>query len=86
MQGAIVANYPWDGNTDMVTKYEASPDDVTFRHLASVYAKAHADMAASAEFPGGITNGAAWYAVRQGMQVWKGIGHGERDRLLSRDN
>lgn len=68
-QGAIVANYPWDGNAGMRTQYEASPDDATFRHLASAYARAHKDMAASAEFVGGITNGAAWYPVRGGMQV-----------------
>ena len=69
MQGAVVANYPWDGNLDMQTRYEASPDDATFRHLATVYAGAHASMAASSEFAGGITNGAAWYPVQKGMQV-----------------
>lgn len=69
MQGAIVANYPWDGNAGMATQYEASPDDTAFRHLASVYARAHKNMAVSAEFAGGITNGAAWYPVRGGMQV-----------------
>ena len=69
MQGAIVANYPWDGNADMATRYEASPDDTTFKYLASVYAGRHASMAASAEFKGGITNGAAWYPVQNGMQV-----------------
>jgi hypothetical protein len=68
-QGAIVANYPWDGNVDMATRYEASPDDTAFKHLASVYAGSHASMAASAEFKGGITNGAAWYPVQNGMQV-----------------
>ena len=68
-QGAVVANYPWDGNADMATRYEASPDDAAFRHLAGAYAGAHASMAASVEFAGGITNGAAWYPVQQGMQV-----------------
>ena len=71
-----MANYPWDGNAAMVTQYEGSPDDAAFRHLASVYARAHKDMAASAEFVGGITNGAAWYPVRGGMQVRPG------DRVL----
>ncbi len=69
----MVANYPWDGNADMATRYEASPDDAAFRHLAGVYAGAHASMAASAEFAGGITNGAAWYPVQQGMQVWGSV-------------
>lgn len=44
-QGALVANYPWDGTADKSTRYEASPDDATFKHLASVYATAHRTMA-----------------------------------------
>ena len=69
MQGAIVANYPWDGSTNPNTSYSASPDDAVFRHLASVYANAHLDMHKSQEFPGGITNGAHWYPLSGGMQV-----------------
>lgn len=69
MQGAIVANYPWDGSTSPNTTYSASPDDAAFRHLASVYANAHLDMHKSQEFPGGITNGAHWYPLSGGMQV-----------------
>ncbi len=69
MQGAIVANYPWDGSTNPNTSYSASPDDAAFRHLASVYANAHLDMHKSQEFPGGITNGAHWYPLSGGMQV-----------------
>lgn len=69
LQGAIVANYPWDGQIDPNKTYSASPDDATFRHLASVYANAHVDMHKSLEFPGGITNGAHWYPLSGGMQV-----------------
>ena len=44
-QGAIVANYPWDGTADRSTKYEACPDDATFKHLARTYAQSHKTMA-----------------------------------------
>ena len=64
-----MANYPWDGTEDRKTHYSESPDDRAFIHLARVYAEAHANMAASEEFPGGITNGAQWYPLWGGMQV-----------------
>uniref|UniRef100_A0A147BJY4 Putative carboxypeptidase e-like protein n=1 Tax=Ixodes ricinus TaxID=34613 RepID=A0A147BJY4_IXORI len=74
--GALVANYPFDNTLDGTQKrYTASPDDATFRHLAHVYASNHPRMEAgescgSDDFhgDGGITNGAAWYAVAGGMQ------------------
>ena len=75
-EGALVANYPYDGTADKTTKYEESPDDATFRYLAKTYANAHATMALSTnkEFPkGGITNGAAWYPVYGSMQDWNYI-------------
>ena len=34
--GALVANYPYDNSKSGVPKYTASPDDTTFRQLASV--------------------------------------------------
>lgn len=68
-QGALVANYPWDGTHNRTRHYAASPDDATYRHLASAYANAHATMNTSKEFAGGITNGAAWYPLWGGMQV-----------------
>ncbi|CAH0728768.1 unnamed protein product, partial [Brenthis ino] len=67
-----------------VSEYSASPDDDTFRELALAYANAHADMAsrnrpgcrAVPALPtaynfgnqGGVTNGAAWYSLKGGMQ------------------
>ena len=45
LQGALVANYPWDGTNDESTRYEACPDDAAFKHLASVYASNHQTMA-----------------------------------------
>lgn len=50
-EGAVVANYPYDGFTDHSSKNNGtrhpSPDDVTFTHLAKVYAKAHKTMSQS---------------------------------------
>ena len=41
--GDLVANYPYDeSKTDNPTQYTPSPDDMTFRGLASVYAGNHA--------------------------------------------
>jgi len=78
--GDLVANYPYDeSKTDNPTQYTPSPDDMTFRNLASVYAGNHPRMSNPKtpgcdtpinEFAqhGGITNGAAWYSVPGGMQ------------------
>jgi carboxypeptidase D len=69
LQGALVANYPWDGTADKGTHYSRCPDDEAFAHLARVYSQAHALMHGSREFKGGITNGANWYPLWGGMQV-----------------
>jgi len=78
--GDLVANYPYDESRgDSPTEYSESPDDMTFRTLASVYASNHPRMSnprtpgcdsEENEFAkqGGITNGAAWYSVGGGMQ------------------
>lgn len=79
--GDLVANYPYDESreTDDPTQYSSSPDDNTFRALASLYANNHHRMSNPStpgcdspvsEFAqqGGITNGAAWYSVGGGMQ------------------
>ncbi|CAI5940475.1 unnamed protein product, partial [Closterium sp. NIES-65] len=68
--GALVASYAWDGTKDKGTHYAASPDDATFRLMATTYATAHPSMALSRDFPGGITNGASWYPLYGGMQDW----------------
>lgn len=67
--GALVANYPWDGNSGHHSGvYTSTVDDLLFRHLARVYANSHHKMHASRQFPGGITNGAAWYVLYHGLQ------------------
>src|SRR5690606_18189478 len=62
--GTIVANYPWD------SKYDLHPLDGFVKELSSGYSELNPDMHRSHEFPGGITNGAAWYVVKGGMQDW----------------
>lgn len=69
--GAVVANYPYDGNANYQSgAYSASPDDQVFKQLASTYSNVHRTMHNSREFPGGITNGAEWYVLYGGMQDW----------------
>ena len=75
--GAVVASYPFDDSPQHRTSglYSAAPDDRTFKYLAQTYARSHREMhknircTAADNFPGGITNGAAWYDVPGGMQV-----------------
>ena len=63
-EGAVVANYPWDAKRgSRRAEYARCPDDAAFRRLARAYADAHPTMRSSAEFPGGITNGARWYPL-----------------------
>ena len=70
LQGALVANYPWDGSDDRGAHYSRCPDDAAYAHLAAVYAGAHAKMRVdNREFAQGVTNGAAWYPLWGGMQV-----------------
>nr|XP_045582871.1 carboxypeptidase E-like [Procambarus clarkii] len=78
--GDLVANYPYDASrSGAAQEYAHSPDDSTFRHLAQVYASRHPRMSDPHRPPctsgdysfgpdGGVTNGAAWYSVRGGMQ------------------
>lgn len=73
--GALVANYPYDSRPDGRSLYARCPDDDIFRQLALAYSKAHATMHRGRPCPGdvsgfrdGITNGAAWYNVKGGMQ------------------
>ncbi|KAI8473599.1 MAG: hypothetical protein J3K34DRAFT_518884 [Monoraphidium minutum] len=79
-EGAIVANYPWDGYSDLDEgerkRKSASPDDAGFVLMAKEYAAHHAFMAKSKEFPDGITNGAQWYPVYGGMQDWNYVAAG----------
>ncbi len=75
--GALVANYPYDSRPDGRNRYSRCPDDDIFRQLALAYSNAHATMHKGLPCPNdrtgfsqGITNGAAWYNVKGGMQDW----------------
>jgi len=75
--GALVTNYPWDGEPNTNSgKYAASPDDALYITMAKAYSLNHKSMyKTSAQcgadyFPDGITNGNKWYKVFNGMQDW----------------
>ena len=70
--GALVVSYPFDGSADGSDQYAATADDLTFRYLAREYAKSHGllNVYRQRRFPGGITNGAAWYSIYGGMGDW----------------
>ncbi|XP_061382022.1 carboxypeptidase D-like isoform X2 [Danaus plexippus] len=76
--GALVANYPYDGNPQMKSGWKnPSPDDDVFVHLAHVYSEAHHKMHlaqpcrhSNERFQDGIVNGAEWYVLAGGMQDW----------------
>ena len=69
--GTIVANYPWD------SKYDLHPLDSFVKELSLGYSELNPEMKSSTEFPGGITNGAAWYVVKGGMQDWSYVWHND---------
>ena len=72
--GALVASYPYDSTASGDSVYSRSPDDDIFRALSLVYSYNHPTMHLGQPCPDdnsfvdGITNGAAWYEVRGGMQ------------------
>ena len=74
-QGALVANYPWDGTPDRSTAYTACPDDAAFKHLAALYATTHRKMA--------LPNNRVSGGCRRGWglaMAWAGEGMGRRGR------
>jgi len=77
--GDLVANYPYDeSKSGKSAEYSQCPDDATFRKLAAAYSEHHAVMSKphkpcdmdNDDFGNrdGITNGAAWYSLKGGMQ------------------
>ena len=68
--GAAVVNYPFDGNESGLAVDTPTPDDALFRRISTSYADLNPRMAGSKQFPGGITNGAAWYVIYGSMQDW----------------
>ena len=68
--GSLVVNYPYDDDGGRSGVEQPTPDDALFRDLSLRYAMNNPTLYNSTEFPFGITNGAAWYVIRGGMQDW----------------
>jgi len=73
--GRVMINYPWDDSPVAVEGEKAiCPDDDVFSELSALYADNHAFMwtgkclCHSETFNKGISNGAEWYVVDNGMQ------------------
>ncbi len=84
--GALVVNYPYDGNEDGDPVYTACPDDALFRAISMRYAERNPVMHASPLFPGGVTNGADWYVVYGGLQDWSYVWGGSNDVTVEISN
>jgi hypothetical protein len=69
--GTIVANYPWDAT------YDPFPMENFVKELSQGWSDRNPEMRSSRQFPGGITNGAAWYVVKGGMQDWSYFWHND---------
>ncbi len=67
--GALVVNYPFD-NDGLGSTYSPTPDEDVFVYISQEYSRHNPPMWNSTEFPNGITNGAAWYAITGGLQDW----------------
>ena len=81
--GAVVANYPWDGNKEAQNGlYSSTPDDSLYIALARAYANNNPGMSGSTQFNGGITNGAAWYVLYGGLQDYLYHNHGAMSLTL----
>ena len=75
--GALVANYPFDNNSNSDGEYSPTPDDDLFKTLSKTYSFAHKEMYLGRPccenhdgVHNGITNGAKWDPVSGGMQDW----------------
>lgn len=70
--GDLVVSYPMDGTPDGRAYYMKSADDSLFIYLSRQYASNHRVLSTLRQrnFPGGITNGAAWYSIYGGSGDW----------------
>ncbi|KAL3269145.1 hypothetical protein HHI36_008225 [Cryptolaemus montrouzieri] len=77
--GAVVVNYPYDSFNYGRASENLTPDDDVFKKLSLLYASTHGGMSRNCgfgTFENGITNGAAWYELRGGMQDYNYLFHG----------
>jgi len=83
--GALVANYPFDGNPAGASVYSSSPDDDVFVSVSRTYADNNPSMRVSNSHPSwdnGTCNGADWYAINGGIQDWQYVWYGGFDLTL----
>lgn len=72
--GAMVVTYPYD-NVKAGTIDSSTADEEVFVHLATTYASNHPDMKEGTKhgnnvFHNGISNGAKWFRLTGGKQVY----------------
>lgn len=83
--GALVTNYPWDGNASHQSVYTASPDDALYRDISLEYSEDNLPMY-NGSFSQGITNGADWYVIYGGMQDWNYFWRGDMQVTIEISN
>ena len=66
--GALVVNYPFD-NDGLGSVFSPTPDEDMFVYVSEQYSQYNLPMW-NGSFYHGITNGAAWYSIDNGMQDW----------------
>ncbi|MBM3324964.1 MAG: hypothetical protein FJY66_04785, partial [Calditrichaeota bacterium] len=85
--GALVVNYPWDGNYSGQSVYTPTPEDPLFVHLSIQYSRWNSPMYNNPEFqPYGITNGCDWYVIYGGMQDWNYVWMGDKEVTIELSN
>lgn len=67
--GALVVNYPYDDD-GLGSVFSPTPDEELFVEISLRYSIHNGPMWNSSVFEDGITNGADWYSVDDGMQDW----------------
>jgi hypothetical protein len=83
--GALVVNYPYDGNESGRNIYTPSPDDELFIYQSETYSWYNQPMW-NGSFPHGITNGADWYVIYGGMQDWNYVWLGDNEVTIELSN
>ncbi|MBI5865432.1 MAG: DUF2817 domain-containing protein [Planctomycetes bacterium] len=84
--GALVVNYPFDGNASGASVDTPTPDDDMFEWISLEYSQHNLPMWNSSTFYHGITNGADWYVIYGGMQDWSYVYMGCNDVTIELAN
>ncbi len=84
--GALVMNYPYDGNPERESVYTACPDDEWYIEVSLAYSIENEPMYTNWEFENGISNGADWYDIYGGIQDWSYTWMGCRNVTIELSN